>query len=60
MRILLRLFNRSNVPAALGRWHINYAPEIMNIKINQANEDHCGCCHYEVEPEPYLEPFVLY
>jgi hypothetical protein len=51
------------MPAALGRWHINYVPEVMDIKVNQANEDHCGCCHYEMVvalPEPYLEPFVLY
>jgi len=29
---------------ALGRWGIQYDPKIIQIKIDQANEDHCGCC----------------
>ena len=32
----------------LGRWGIQYDPKIIRIKIDQANEDHCGCC---VPPE---------
>lgn len=28
----------------LGRWSINYDPQIIHRKIDQANEDHCGCC----------------
>jgi hypothetical protein len=28
----------------LGRWGIQYDPKIIRIKIDQANEDHCGCC----------------
>lgn len=28
----------------LGRWGIQYDPNIIRIKIDQANEDHCGCC----------------
>ena len=65
MNILLRLFNATRVATkpALGRWHINYAPAVISLKIDQANEDHCGCCN--VEPvgqfaDTYLEPFVLY
>ena len=32
----------------LGRWGIQYDPKIIRFKIDQANEDHCGCC---VPPE---------
>ena len=29
----------------LGRWNLHYDPKIVNSKVDQANEDHCGCCH---------------
>jgi len=28
----------------LGRWRIQYDPQIIDCKVSQANEDHCGCC----------------
>ena len=28
----------------LGRWGIQYDERIIDRKIVQANEDHCGCC----------------
>ncbi len=28
----------------LGRWGIQYDPRIIECKVFQANEDHCGCC----------------
>ena len=28
----------------LGRWGIQYDKRIIDRKIIQANEDHCGCC----------------
>lgn len=28
----------------LGRWGIQYDQRIIDRKIIQANEDHCGCC----------------
>ena len=31
-------------PVALGRWGIQYDKQIIDRKITQANEDHCGCC----------------
>jgi len=31
-------------PVALGRWGIQYDQRIIDRKITQANEDHCGCC----------------
>ena len=36
----------TNMPVTkLGRWQMNYDPNIVNSKVDQANEDHCGCCH---------------
>lgn len=29
----------------LGRWQLHYDPKVVNSKVDQANEDHCGCCH---------------
>lgn len=29
---------------ALGRWGIHYDQKIIDCKVFQANEDHCGCC----------------
>ena len=34
----------TTAPVALGRWGIHYDPLIIDRKIIQANEDHCGCC----------------
>ncbi len=31
-------------PVALGRWGIQYDQKIIDCKVFQANEDHCGCC----------------
>jgi hypothetical protein len=28
----------------LGRWGIQYDEKVIDRKIVQANEDHCGCC----------------
>lgn len=35
----------------LGRWGIQYDPKIIRIKIDQANEDHCGCCVVADKPK---------
>jgi hypothetical protein len=46
-------------PPALGRWGIQYDKQIIDRKIIQANEDHCGCCVVDgmkkTEPEPETE-----
>jgi hypothetical protein len=43
-----RLFTYSfnNNLHMLGRWIINYDENIINTKVDQANEDHCGCCAF--------------
>ena len=39
------IVSRASVSSVvLGRWGIQYDPKIIRIKIDQANEDHCGCC----------------
>ena len=61
-------------PPVLGRWGIQYDERIIDRKIVQANEDHCGCCvvddsekkkereaavvRYE-KREEYLVPYVM-
>lgn len=35
----------------LGRWNIQYDNHIIYKKIDQANEDHCGCCVNEFSSE---------
>ena len=39
------------VPPALGRWGIQYDQRIIDRKIVQANEDHCGCCVVAENPK---------
>lgn len=34
----------ASAPIILGRWGIQYDEKIIDRKIIQANEDHCGCC----------------
>ena len=42
----LRRMMMANMPTTkLGRWQLHYDPNIVNSKVDQANEDHCGCCH---------------
>jgi hypothetical protein len=58
-------------PPVLGRWGIQYDERIIDRKIVQANEDHCGCCVVAENPkkkktmvqyeqtEEYLVPYVM-
>lgn len=36
---------------ALGRWGIQYDEKVIDRKIIQANEDHCGCCVVTENPK---------
>jgi hypothetical protein len=45
MSFIRRLISATTPPTKLGRWHLHYDPKIVNFKVDQANEDHCGCCH---------------
>ena len=38
----------ATAPVALGRWGIQYDEKVIDRKITQANEDHCGCCVVDV------------
>ena len=62
MKIFLRLFNSNLMMPQLGRWYISHATKIVNIKIDQANTDHCGVCSTSTDAnsDDYMEPFVLY
>ncbi len=62
-----RLVVRQQPNVILGRWALQYDQRIIDYKVFQANEDHCGCCAtvsldnkvnmYEKEDE-YLVPYV--
>jgi hypothetical protein len=43
-RVSVSSSSASASSVVLGRWGIQYDPKIIRIKIDQANEDHCGCC----------------
>jgi len=38
------LFNKKPYYQHLGRWRIEQCPNKINMKIDLANEDHCGPC----------------
>ena len=46
MNFIRRVLNlpKNNPTTKLGRWQLHYDPQTVNSKIDQANEDHCGCC----------------
>lgn len=54
-----------NESPKLGRWKIDYNQSIIHHKIDQANEDHCGCCINEFndkddkEDEEYMIPYCM-
>lgn len=58
-----------SAPVALGRWSIQYDQKVIDRKIVQANEDHCGCCVVPKknatatvatkDSEDYLLPYVV-
>ena len=54
MNFIKQLFKssvNSRITTKLGRWQLHYDPRIVHCKVDQANEDHCGCCH-----DPILKP----
>ena len=65
-----RLVVREQPNVILGRWSLQYDQRIIDYKVIQANEDHCGCCaivatvsvHNKVnvdeKKDEYLVPYV--
>lgn len=56
MNIFRNIFSKTYKPSLhtqLGRWNIVYEPKIIKCKVDQANEDHCGCCsnYNEIDTE---------
>lgn len=37
------------ITTKLGRWKIDYNHQVIQRKVDQANEDHCGCCVNEFD-----------
>ena len=50
--ILRRIYNIYT--PMLGRWAITYNYTVQNLKIDNANMDHCGCC--EIKHEALTTP----
>lgn len=67
MRFIKDIFTRhfSRIETSLGRWDIKYDTNIIDTKIDQANQDHCGCCEVEKDQKPeniedkYFVPFMI-
>jgi hypothetical protein len=49
----------------LGRWSLVYEPQIIHNKVDQANEDHCGCCQnviqetFKTQDDDYILPYIM-
>jgi hypothetical protein len=49
----------------LGRWSLVYEPKIIHNKVDQANEDHCGCCQNVIQEtcktqdDEYILPYIM-
>jgi hypothetical protein len=41
----IKRFAKFENKVLLGRWSINYCNKVRNMKIDLANEDHCGSCN---------------
>jgi hypothetical protein len=48
MNFLRRLLTPATT-TQLGRWQLHYDPKVVHSKVDQANEDHCGCCGESAE-----------
>jgi hypothetical protein len=50
MNFIRRLLTpATNATTKLGRWQLHYDPKVVHSKVDQANEDHCGCCGESAE-----------
>jgi len=59
--ILIRFPKKPKYPILLGRWNLKYDEKMINRTVYLANEDHCGCCHIEIDykKDEYYYPFIL-
>ena len=66
IQLLRKIFFNRVIPKniELGRWSLIYDPKVVHSKVDQANEDHCGCCQnipiYSVidDTDDYLLPYI--
>jgi hypothetical protein len=45
-QIIYKFLKKDTHKLVLGRWNIENNHDKINIKIDNANEDHCGTCSY--------------
>ena len=55
MNFLRRMLSPVTPSTKLGRWNLHYDPKIVNSKVDQANEDHCGCCHVPTQEKQAMQ-----
>ena len=41
---LFNVFKNKYTPPMLGRWSLDHTQQMINIKADMTNEDHCGIC----------------
>jgi len=67
IKLLQKIFASTTVRTKnveLGRWSLVYEPKIINNKVDQANEDHCGCCQNKMQEtcknkeDEYILPYL--
>ena len=44
----------------IGRWKVSNNNKIISLKVDQANEDHCGCCNFEQQLKYENEDYYRY
>jgi hypothetical protein len=66
-----RIVFREQPTVILGRWALQYDQRMIDCKVFQANEDHCGCCSsvatvsvvnnvkVDEKEDDYLVPYVI-
>lgn len=63
MKVIFRFLNRIVSPDCVktGRWALTSDFNQIERKLNQANEDHCGCCATEdVKPSSEEDYYISF
>lgn len=60
MNFIRRMLIANANTTKLGRWQLHYDPKVVNSKVDQANEDHCGCCHEPVQHQALKKEKILH
>ena len=59
-RMLKPAATNATTTTKLGRWQLHYDPKVVNSQVDQANEDHCGCCHEPAQHQSLKKEQMLH